>query len=108
METGKLRAGKIDIRVPDKKPGPVADTPAQVRDRAITFSGADFVVNGQKMRLLSGAMHYFRIVPDYWEDRLQRLKSAGLNTVETSVDVACYDLGIISVGNHMDSSAIWE
>lgn len=85
METGKLRAGKIDIRVPDKKPGPVADTPAQVRDRAITFSGADFVVNGQKMRLLSGAMHYFRIVPDYWEDRLQRLKSAGLNTVETYV-----------------------
>ncbi|MDD5483917.1 MAG: beta-galactosidase [Kiritimatiellae bacterium] len=34
-------------------------------------------------RLLSGAIHYFRVVPEYWEDRLQKLKYLGLNTVET-------------------------
>ena len=27
-------------------------------------------------------MHYFRIHPDYWEDRLQRAKAMGLNAVE--------------------------
>ena len=87
VETGRLRTGQIDIHVPAGKPAPVADVPTRVRDRGITFSGRDFVVNGHKTKLLSGAMHYFRIVPDYWEDRLQRLKSAGLNTVETSVGV---------------------
>ena len=30
-------------------------------------------------------MHYFRIPPEYWRDRLLKLKAAGLNTVETYV-----------------------
>ncbi|NLW87398.1 MAG: beta-galactosidase [Planctomycetes bacterium] len=30
-------------------------------------------------------MHYFRIHPDLWEDRLLKLKACGLNTVETYV-----------------------
>ena len=33
----------------------------------------------------SGAIHYFRVMPEYWEDRLFKLKAAGLNTVETYV-----------------------
>ncbi|MCX6992658.1 MAG: beta-galactosidase [Kiritimatiellaeota bacterium] len=36
-------------------------------------------------RLLAGALHYFRVVPEYWEDRLKKLKYLGLNTVETYV-----------------------
>ena len=43
----------------------------------------DFVVEGKAKRILSGAIHYFRVVPDYWEDRLKKLQAAGLNTVET-------------------------
>ena len=42
-----------------------------------------FFLDNKETRILSGAMHYFRIVPEYWLDRLQRLKAAGLNTVET-------------------------
>jgi beta-galactosidase GanA len=30
-------------------------------------------------------MHYFRIPPQYWRDRLRKLRAAGLNTVETYV-----------------------
>ena len=30
-------------------------------------------------------MHYFRIHPDYWEDRLLKLKQMGCNTIETYV-----------------------
>ena len=57
----------------------------QVRDRAIHFdsTGKKFVVEGKEKLILSGAIHYFRVVPAYWEDRLLRLKAAGLNTVET-------------------------
>ena len=56
-----------------------------VRDRGIHFtsSGKGFVVEGKEKRILSGAVHYFRIPPPYWMDRLTKLKAAGLNTVET-------------------------
>lgn len=49
----------------------------------ISGDGKDFVVEGKTKRILSGAVHYFRVVPAYWEDRLKKLKAAGLNTVET-------------------------
>lgn len=45
----------------------------------------NFVYNGQRLRVLSGAIHYFRVVPEYWRDRLLKLKACGLNTVETYV-----------------------
>ena len=44
-----------------------------------------FVVNGEPINLYSGAIHYFRVLPEYWEDRLTKLKLAGFNTVETYV-----------------------
>ncbi|WP_110112168.1 beta-galactosidase [Bacillus sp. CGMCC 1.16541] len=44
-----------------------------------------FLLNNEPFQLLSGALHYFRIVPDYWEDRLLKMKACGLNTVETYV-----------------------
>ncbi|MFC4306914.1 glycoside hydrolase family 35 protein [Cohnella boryungensis] len=47
--------------------------------------GNDFSYEGTPLRLLSGAIHYFRIVPEYWEDRLLKLKACGFNTVETYV-----------------------
>ena len=49
----------------------------------VTFNGRNFLVKGKKMKILSGAIHYFRVVPDYWYDRLKKLKAMGLNTVET-------------------------
>jgi len=36
-------------------------------------------------RILSGALHYFRVHPAQWRHRLQMLKAMGLNTVETYV-----------------------
>lgn len=46
---------------------------------------SQFIYDGKPVRLISGAMHYFRIVPEYWRDRLQKLKACGFNTVETYV-----------------------
>ncbi|XP_071844090.1 beta-galactosidase-1-like protein 2 isoform X1 [Apostichopus japonicus] len=47
--------------------------------------GTDFYLDGKKLRILSGSMHYFRVVPEYWEDRLLKMKAGGLNTVTTYV-----------------------
>lgn len=42
-------------------------------------------IDGEKTLLISGAMHYFRTLPEQWEDRLEKIASAGFNCVETYV-----------------------
>lgn len=51
----------------------------------LTYQGSQFMLDGKPIQLLSGAIHYFRVVPEYWEDRLLKLKACGFNTVETYV-----------------------
>jgi beta-galactosidase len=51
----------------------------------LTTSGNQFMLDGKPFRILSGAMHYFRVVPEYWRDRLEKMRAFGLNTVETYV-----------------------
>ena len=51
-----------------------------------TFEIKDtFYLNGEPFQIISGAIHYFRIVPEYWKDRLEKLKAMGCNTVETYI-----------------------
>ncbi|SMG19635.1 glycoside hydrolase family 35 protein [Paenibacillus aquistagni] len=50
-----------------------------------TIEGKQFLYNGSPVRIIGGAMHYYRIVPQYWKDRLLKLKACGFNTVETCV-----------------------
>lgn len=45
----------------------------------------DFVVDGHPYRILSGAIHYFRVHPGQWADRIHKAKLMGLNTIETYV-----------------------
>lgn len=45
----------------------------------------NFYLNGAPFQIISGACHYFRIVPEYWRDRLEKLKNLGCNTVETYI-----------------------
>ena len=49
----------------------------------LSYNDKDFLMDGKPFRILSGAIHYFRVVPQYWEDRLKKLKACGFNTVET-------------------------
>jgi beta-galactosidase len=44
-----------------------------------------FLYNDKEVRIISGSIHYFRVVPEYWRDRLEKLKNCGFNTVETYV-----------------------
>jgi beta-galactosidase len=45
----------------------------------------DFLLDGEPHRILSGAIHYFRVHPDLWADRIRKAKLMGLNTIETYV-----------------------
>ena len=49
----------------------------------ISIQKKTFLVDGKPTVFRSGSMHYFRIHPDDWKDRLIKLKQCGLNTVET-------------------------
>lgn len=51
----------------------------------LIIKDGEFKMDGKSFRIYSGSMHYFRIMPEYWEDRLRKLKAAGFNTVETYV-----------------------
>ncbi|MEJ1114119.1 beta-galactosidase family protein [Paenarthrobacter sp. CCNWLY172] len=45
----------------------------------------DFLLDDQPFRILSGAIHYFRVHPDLWADRIHKARLMGLNTIETYV-----------------------
>lgn len=44
-----------------------------------------FLLDGEPFQIISGSIHYFRVVPEYWRDRLEKLKNMGCNTVETYI-----------------------
>ncbi|WP_121616293.1 glycoside hydrolase family 35 protein [Virgibacillus halodenitrificans] len=51
----------------------------------LTVVGKELYLHNKPFQIISGAIHYFRIVPAYWEDRLLKLKACGFNCVETYV-----------------------
>lgn len=63
--------------------------------------------------IISGAFHYFRVHPDQWRDRLERLAVMGLDTIETYVpwnlhepELGRYDFdGIADLGRFLDTVA---
>jgi len=50
-----------------------------------TVGDDDFLLDGRPVRLLSGALHYFRVHEAQWGHRLAMLRAMGLNCVETYV-----------------------
>ena len=49
------------------------------------FVGEKITIDGEETLLVSGAMHYFRTLPEQWENRLDKIVDAGFNCVETYV-----------------------
>jgi beta-galactosidase len=67
-------------------PSPAA-TPAPTGSTTTALTHADgaFLRDGRPHRILAGSLHYFRVHPDQWADRLERVAALGLNTVDTYV-----------------------
>ncbi|MFD3947897.1 beta-galactosidase family protein [Streptomyces sp. NPDC058579] len=51
----------------------------------------DFLLDGRPVRLLSGALHYFRVHEEQWGHRLEMLRAMGLTCVETYVPWNLYE-----------------
>ena len=47
------------------------------------ISGKSFILDGKEIKIISGAVHYFRNMPDTWSDIFKKMKAMGLNCVET-------------------------
>lgn len=72
-----------------------------------------FLRDGEPHLVISGAIHYFRVHPEQWRDRLRRLVVMGCNTVETYVawnvhqparDITTFE-GIADLGRFLDIAA---
>ena len=68
---------------------PVVAPVGAARDRSVERS---FVVrsdafwrNGQRVQVISGELHYFRVPRAYWRDRMARMRALGFNTIQTYV-----------------------
>ncbi|XP_034233462.1 beta-galactosidase-1-like protein 2 isoform X2 [Thrips palmi] len=61
----------------------------------------DFTLNKKVISLHSGSIHYFRVHPQYWRDRLRKLRAAGFVAVETYVPWNLHEPydGVFDFGN---------
>ncbi|XP_071499664.1 beta-galactosidase-like [Diadema antillarum] len=55
------------------------------RSFSIDYDTNTFLKDGQPFRYISGSFHYSRVPAFYWQDRLDKMKMAGLNTLQTYV-----------------------
>lgn len=51
----------------------------------IEMHGGGLLRQGIPHRIVSGSLHYFRVHPDQWADRLDRLAAMGVNTLDTYI-----------------------
>src|SRR3954452_7977054 len=64
---------------------PAAPPPWRAQVPTFRIGDDDFLLDGQPHRILAGALHYFRVHPDQWADRIRKARLMGLNTIETYV-----------------------
>jgi len=51
----------------------------------VTYDDRSFMVDGERIWLISGSIHYFRVPSALWKDRLLKAKRGGLNCISTYV-----------------------
>ncbi|TKY48267.1 Beta-galactosidase 17 [Spatholobus suberectus] len=54
-------------------------------NRKFEIASDRFWKDGEPFQIIGGDLHYFRVHPEYWEDRLLKAKALGLNTIQTYV-----------------------
>ncbi|CAL9624596.1 beta-galactosidase [Streptomyces sp. enrichment culture] len=73
------------MTLPTTHPGTRARTSSRSPQPVLTWADNTFLRDGRPHRILAGGLHYFRVHPAQWADRLERMASLGLNTVDTYV-----------------------
>lgn len=52
---------------------------------AVTYDQRSLILNGTRQLILSGGIHYARLVPEDWARTFTMAKDMGLNTIQTYV-----------------------
>ncbi|KAG8193654.1 hypothetical protein JTE90_024017 [Oedothorax gibbosus] len=52
----------------------------------VDYKNNCFLKDGKPFRYMSGSIHYFRVPPEFWHDRIYKMKMAGLNAIQTYVE----------------------
>lgn len=60
-------------------------TVASQPEPALAYADRKLFKHGRPHRIIAGAIHYFRVHPDQWQDRIDRLVALGVNTLDTYV-----------------------
>ena len=84
MATGTADTGILDAPAASESAGG-ADSAAQARPSRFEIGEHDFLLDGRPFQVISGALHYFRVHPGQWADRIHKARLMGLNTIETYV-----------------------
>ncbi|WP_261388398.1 glycoside hydrolase family 35 protein [Arthrobacter alpinus] len=53
--------------------------------QALSYADRKLFRHGRPHRIIAGAVHYFRIHPGQWQDRIDRLVAMGVNTLDTYI-----------------------
>lgn len=52
---------------------------------SVTYDGRSFMLDGRRVWIVGGSIHYARLPREDWADRIAAAKQAGLNTIETPI-----------------------
>ncbi len=57
----------------------------------IEIKNKQILIDGKPQLILSGEIHYYRLKPEDWQDRIDKLKAAGCNAVASYVPWLCHE-----------------
>ncbi|WP_454778703.1 beta-galactosidase [Georgenia muralis] len=74
--------------------------PLRQGDRAITVADHEFRVDGEKVSLYGGAVHYWRLDRDKWDGILQSVKDLGFNMISIYIPWEAHEIerGVFDFG----------
>jgi beta-galactosidase len=64
---------------------PTGKTPQKLAPRTVQLKGRRILIDGQPRQIFAGEIHYFRLKPEDWADRLDKLQANGMDTVATYI-----------------------
>jgi beta-galactosidase len=58
----------------------------------VTYQNKRILIDGKPVLVLAGEIHYFRLKCEDWQDRLDKAKAAGLNTIANYIPWMWHEL----------------
>jgi hypothetical protein len=70
----------------------------------VSYDGQSFIVDGHRVWPVGGSIHYARVPPGQWRDRIRAAAQAGLNCIETAALWALHEPepGVFRFNHHAD------